>query len=107
MHKISQTQAKRIWLSDKPIYICPSNIAPSMPFNVAALTFAKEWLEKADLYGKTSKLWKGSREETAWQLMLSNWRYYNASYEAGYYPHFYVDSVEDVPVKKGNFQRMK
>lgn len=107
MYKISQTQAKRIWLSGKPIYICPSNISPSMPFNVAALTFAKEWLEKADLHGKSSKLWKGSREETAWQLMLNNWKYYNASYEAGYYPHFYVDSVEDVPVKKGNFQRMK
>lgn len=90
--RITTTEAKKLWLAGKSVYLCPHKLHPCSPWNMATLVTSAEWLEAADRHGPTSEVWDGSRETTAWALMLNNWRYYNASYETGYYPHYYVES---------------
>lgn len=91
--RIRKPEALKRFIEGKPFYLCPCKLYPSSPWNVAYLCVSgKEWMESADRHGKESKLWEGSRERTAWQLMMNNWCYYNATYETGYYPHFYIEA---------------
>ena len=89
--RVSKREAKRLWLTGKPIWLCPHKMHPQGPFSQAALFTSKEWIERASLYKTHPTLWKGSVEETAWHLMQNHWKFYNASYETGYYPAYYVE----------------
>ena len=56
-----------------------------------------EHLERAKYYDpkntfdhQPGELWKGTVEAIAWHLAYSNWAFYNANYECGYYAHYYA-----------------
>lgn len=89
--QISIVKAKKLFNDGKSfIYLCPCKFRPNSVFNTAVLVSGAEWLDRASMYKDNPELWKGSIELTAWELMLNNWKYYNASNESGYYPHYYV-----------------
>jgi hypothetical protein len=95
--RISKREAqKRFNAGTMPVYLCPCKLRPGFPWNVACLIFGKEYLEDAERYAPRpdgtdgSILWKGTLEKTAWDLLYNNWAYYNATYETGYYAHYYV-----------------
>lgn len=90
--KISKAEAKKRFAKSEAIFLCPCKLAPDGPFSSAALVYGKEYLEKAKLYIDHPTLWKGSIEATAWDLMFNNWKHYNASYECGYYPTYYIQN---------------
>ncbi len=93
MKRITCAEAKKLFFAGKPFRACPVKLRPDGPFNPSVLVLSgKEWLEKAEGYKNDPKLWEGSVEKTAWNLFVKNWKYYNASYEAGYYPAYYVES---------------
>ena len=92
MRRITKREAKKLFSAGKIVMFCPCKMRPSGPFSMAASIHPVEWLEKAELYNYDgSTLWKGNVQETAWSLAYNSWSYYNASYETGYYPHYYVD----------------
>ena len=76
MRRITIREAKQRFYNGQPIYLCPCKMRPGGPWNMAALVV---WSE-AD---RNSLM--------AWPRMLANWKFYNASYETGYYPHYYVE----------------
>ena len=95
MIRISKREAQKCFAADQPIYLCPRKFVPCTPWHVECLILGKEYLEKAEGYRNHPTLWKGTIEATAWALMYNNWAYYNASWEAGYYAHYYKPHNED------------
>ena len=89
--RITIHEAKKRFLADKAIYLCPCKMRPGMPWNTACLVYGKQYLVDAEDFRSNPTLWKGSVLATAWSLMMNNWLYYNASYECGYYAHYYVE----------------
>jgi hypothetical protein len=96
--RISVHEAKkRFFAGDKHVYFCPHKFRPDGPFSMAVQIFGREWLEQAEGYDPIRRpgatigpIWKGTIGDTAWALAMNNWAYYNASYETGYYPWYYV-----------------
>lgn len=91
MIRITKRQAQARFNQGKPIILCPCKFYPGGPFSMGWTCYPKEYLEKAEWYRNDGTLWKGSIELTAWDLMFNNWAFYNASYETGYYPHYYIE----------------
>lgn len=89
--KISCTEAKKLFLENKPFYACPHKLRPSSSFNIAALVFGLEYKQRAERYKVHGDIWKGTIEKTAWNLFAKAWKHYNGSYEGGYYPAYYVE----------------
>lgn len=92
--RISKAEARKLFnQGNHPIFLCPCKFRPEGPFSMAAMVAGREYLEKARGYEKhykDSPVWAGTVEATAWGLMYNNWKHYNASYETGYYAHYYV-----------------
>lgn len=91
LHRISKCQAKKIFNRGGLVYLCPCKFLPAGPFSMAVNISGNEYLHCAEVYDETSDLWKGSLEETAWSIMYNRWHFYNASYETGYYAHYYIE----------------
>lgn len=89
--RITKREAKQRFAQDKPIYLCPRKLAPGSPWDVACRISGKKWIDHSMLWDETSCLWAGTRVDTAWDIMYSNWANYNTSYEAGYYAHYYIE----------------
>jgi hypothetical protein len=97
--RITKRDARRRFAANEPILLIGCKFYPSTPFNQAVCVYGAEYLERAKQYRNDSfsGLWKGSVENTAWDLMYNNWAYYNTSYETGYYAHYYVEEEERLP----------
>ena len=80
MKRITKSEAKKRFSNGEIIYLCPCKLSPHGPFSSACSIHSKEWLESKD----------GDFQQ-AWQTMYRNWEYYNASYETGYYAHYYIE----------------
>ncbi len=91
--RITKAEARKLFAQgDKVIYLCPCKMRPGFPFNMALGVTGKEYLENAERNKEGSDLWKGTLEETAWDLMYNNWYFYNClDNETGYYAHYYVE----------------
>jgi len=111
--RISKYVAKLRFNAGKPFCIIGCNLCPGYPFALhCTVTSGKEWMEQADRYDPekqmadsiynptcVSSLWKGTREETAWQLFYNNWAYYNLSHsqrEEGRYAAYYIETPNKV-----------
>jgi len=97
LKRISIHQAKKLFADGTSIIIvCPCKMVPDGPWSLGCRISGKEYLEDAERYspdnGRMSDLWKGSLVETAWKLMYNNWAFYNATYETGYYAHYYIEN---------------
>jgi hypothetical protein len=85
-NRISKREAQQLFASNKPFYLCPCKLKPCTPWNVACLILNhNQWLAWAKCFA-TKDI-----EKQAWELMYESWKYYNASHEAGYYAHYYVE----------------
>ncbi len=88
--KITKHQAKKRFVNGDVIQLCPCKMAPGGPLSLTCVVEGKPYLEKAETYRGNPDLWHNTLEETAWSLMYNIWEYHNASWETGYYPHYYV-----------------
>lgn len=91
-NRITIHEAKRRFNRGEPVVFCPCNLRPGYPWSPHCAIHPAEWLEEAAGYVNNHILWKGSVQATAWDLAYSNWAYYNASHEAGYYAAYYVEA---------------
>lgn len=91
MKRITKAEARKLFAQGKPVTLCPCKLYPGGPWSIGCRVFGKEWIERADRLYRESDLWKGTAEATGWDLMYNEWKYYNASYETGYYAHYYVE----------------
>jgi hypothetical protein len=96
LQRITKRQAIQRFNRDLPIILCPHKMTPSglwdQGYHLGSVVI-QEWRERASWYaqGRTdSPCWKGDINRTAWDLMYSNWAYCSASYETGYYAHYYI-----------------
>ncbi len=98
--RISKRAARKLFAEgNKMFYLCPCKLYPGSPWNVAALVCGREYLEtaRARMERDADQLtdpWNDSVESLAWDLLYNNWAFYNASYETGYYAHYYVEVDE-------------
>ena len=88
--RLTKHRAMERFANGDMIFLCPCKMSPLGPFSSAALISGREYLEKAKDYRDHPTLWRGSLEATAWHLIYADWEYYNASWEGGYYAHYYV-----------------
>lgn len=96
--RISKRIAKLRFNAGVPFCIIGCNLVPGYPFaQHMTITSGREWMEHADWYAPDGitpnpTLWKGTREETAWDLFYNNWAYYNLSHgEEGRYASYYIE----------------
>lgn len=70
-NRITVHQAKRRYKNGEDVVLCPHKLRPGYPFapHVTVTNNCGEW-------GK----------------VIAEWKYYNASREVGYYPHYYVET---------------
>jgi len=90
--KITKQQARKRFAHGDLIHLCPCKMAPGGVLSLTCLIESQDYLEKAKTYRSHPDLWKGTVEETAWSLMYNIWEYHNASWETGYYPHYYIQA---------------
>lgn len=98
-------EAKKLWANGETIYLLGCNLLPGMmwhPCPVKMKDYVGSALRFKALHDEVKSgsssyyarqyahLWSGTLEETTWNLMYNNWKYYNTSYEEGYYAHYYV-----------------
>lgn len=69
--RISKREARKRFGDNQTVILCPSKIRPGFPFGMHSTIFPD-----------------GSE---SWDTMYNRWHYYNASYETGYYAHYYVE----------------
>lgn len=90
--KITKAEAKKVFASGGVVYFCPCKMRPDGPFSQACPIYPEEWIERAEIHEKykPEPFWKGTVVKTAWELVYNSWSYHNTSWEAGYYPAYYV-----------------
>ena len=87
--RITIHEAKKRFKDGKLIVLCPCKMFPtSAPFASHITVHPAEHLERAAWLYKDDP---GEVWEKAWKSMFNSWAYYNASYECGYYAHYYVE----------------
>lgn len=77
--KISKREARKRFDQDLHVILCPCKLRPGGPFSPEVTIFPQAHKYRAKLVGSPD----------AWESMYNNWRFYNASYEAGYYASYY------------------
>jgi hypothetical protein len=94
MQRITKRDAFKRFTTGKPFYMCPCKLHPFPPFSPASLILnGQEWMERAERYRDHPELWKGTIEQTAWDLLYNAWAFSNANYECGYYAHYYIETI--------------
>ncbi len=76
--RITKRQAKALFDEGKPFALCPRKMMPGGPWAMHTTIFP-------DSYKAASFV------NDPWAFMLRQWVWYNASWETGYYPHYYVE----------------
>lgn len=74
--RITKREARKLFAQDKPFYIIAHKMRPGYPFSMGMTIHPTEY----------------HAENRRFDQMVSNWNWYNASYETGYYPAFYLES---------------
>lgn len=81
--RINKTQARRVYERGTRVYVTHHKLRPANYYS---------WmpLEKRDDY-----YWPDHLYKTQFDYRCMNWKIYNACYEWGYYPSFYVEVSND------------
>lgn len=89
--RITKAEARKRFAANQALYVCPVKLHPFPPLSSAALVFGANY-EPCEV----DNSWKGEEPYTisAWDVMYNNWAYYNASWEAGYYASYWVESED-------------
>lgn len=66
---ITKAAARKLWAAGKPITLCPSKLRPGGPFASDMTVFP---------------------DDRTFDQVDNEFTYYNCSWEAGYYPRFYI-----------------
>lgn len=93
--RITIQTARRMFSGGKEIILCPRKLRPGYPFSPHAFIYSPHWIDKRlnlwhDNYVHPAHHSLLVRE--AWDMMIREWEHFNASYEAGYYPSFWVET---------------
>lgn len=81
--RITKKQARARFETNETFVMCPAKIYPGGPWASHSTIFPG--LSKPEGY---EDLWD------SFDSVYNSWAYYNASYETGYYAHFYVENQE-------------
>ena len=73
--RISKRIARKLFEQGKSFYIIAHKMRPGYPFTMGMTVFPIAYHE----------------ESKDFDYLVNNWNYYNASYETGYYPAFYLE----------------
>lgn len=85
MKRITQKQAEKLLQQDKSIIIVPCKFSPEPGNFSLAMTITKGSISEQLSYNPAAT-WKEK-----FSAFLNNYRFYNCSYETGYYPHYYQE----------------
>jgi hypothetical protein len=77
--RISKAEARKRYDEGETLIVCPNKIRPGYPFAMHSTIHSKEWLDS----------------DYSFESMLNQWAYYNASYETGYYAHYYTEEGQE------------
>ena len=78
--RITKKKARQLFIEDKSFSLCPCKLIPSFPFCQALRVNPKDWKKQPE-----------DNVDEAFEALITDWVYYNASYEVGYYPHYYIE----------------
>lgn len=78
--RITKAEARKRYENNEPFVMCPCKMRPGFPFGMHSTIFPE-----AHKPAGYPELWD------SFDSVYNNWAYYNASYEAGYYAHFYIE----------------
>jgi hypothetical protein len=81
MTRITKREAFKRFVMGELFVICPCKLTPDGPFSSGCRINGKDYIAGPEYSAAL-----------AWDRMYDNWLYYNASFEAGYYAHFYLPS---------------
>lgn len=87
--RITKAEARKLFDAGKVVYWCGHKMRPEGPFSPAIGIHPRPWMEQATLH-VGGECWKGTHTKTAWTLAFNAWMFYNANWECGYYPAYYV-----------------
>jgi hypothetical protein len=91
--RITRKRAKELWSAGLPITLCPCRCSPASQWSIACTIHPELYTPRAKAYRDHPTLWKGSVEETSWDLMYRRWAYYNTGPGLGSYAHYYVQEA--------------
>jgi len=74
MKRINKRIARKLFAESKPFYIIAHKMRPGGPFHMGMTVFPSAYHE----------------EQRDFDYMISNFSWYNCSYETGYYPAYYL-----------------
>ena len=77
--KITKREAFKRFALGKIVVLCPCKCRPGLPFG------PHSYISGSDV------VVKGVAPIIAWKRMYDNWVYYNATWETGYYAHYYKE----------------
>lgn len=96
--RIDKREARKQWRNGVTIGLVACNMRPFGGWSYPCFVTPEEWIAKRkdsrnhNDYWMKPYLYPGlDVVDAAFQCMLDNWSYYNASYETGYYPHYYIE----------------
>lgn len=79
--RITKQEAKRLFECGETIVLCPCKLRPGFPWSPHS--------------------YSSQRDDRTFAQLLASWTFYNSSWEAGYYPHFYLEIHADTGMPVG------
>jgi hypothetical protein len=98
LQRISKRHGFRLFCEGKPVLLCPRKFRPERPFSLALTVHAREWIERETMLARGNGTKKTAEQlhKEAFESMLRNWAWFNASWETGYYRHYYREGANHV-----------
>lgn len=69
--RITKRAARKLWAEGETFVVCPCRLYPSFPFG--------------------DHVYMNSARGDSFDSAMADWQHWNASWEAGYYAHFYLE----------------
>jgi hypothetical protein len=89
LKRITKREAqKRFAAGNLHVILCPCKMCPGGRWRTDVTVWGAEYIDR-------EKSFHGADDRTApsmaWKTMYASWLWFNATYETGYYAHYYVD----------------
>ena len=76
-NRITHHAARKMFFAGEIVVFCPCKMYPCHPISFQVFIHPSEYLSQ------------NATPQEAWKAAIRNFNFHNASWETGYYPHFY------------------